>query len=182
VIRRLFAVIAVALLAASLAACGAEPEGSAIAPQSAELERLRKADPDASRLLPGGLKRFESELAANRGTPIVVNQWASWCGPCKAEFPYFQRLAKEYAGRVAFLGVNSQDSAEEAGAFLAEYPTPFGHVQDFDTSVARSYGGGRAWPTTVYYDTEGKLAFLHQGVYRDEAGLRKDIERYALGG
>ena len=178
--RRL-AAAAVLSLVLTGSGCGEEAKESVIAPGRVELESLRKQDPDASRLLTGGLERFESELAARRGTPVVVNQWASWCGPCKFEFPYFQRQAKQLAGKVAFLGVNSQDSAEAATAFLAKYPTPFGHVQDPDGKVAASYGG-RAFPTTVFYDEQGKMAYIHQGAYREESDLRADIDRYALGG
>lgn len=169
-------------LIAVLSGCGQRAEPSAVPVGNAELKRLRAVDPNASRLLDGGVERYETELANLRGTPVVVNQWASWCGPCKFEFPFFQRQAKLLRGQVAFLGVNSKDSTRDAEAFLAEYPTPYGHVEDRDGDVARSYGGGRAWPTTVFYNAQGQQTYLHQGVYRTEAALRKAIDRYALGG
>ncbi|MDP9377323.1 MAG: TlpA family protein disulfide reductase, partial [Actinomycetota bacterium] len=56
-----------------------------------------------------------------------MNQWASWCGPCRYEFPFFATLARRYEGEVAFLGVNSQDSREPALKFLKRQPVPFPH-------------------------------------------------------
>ena len=130
----------------------------------------------------GGPAAFRAKLDELRGKPVVVNQWASWCGPCRAEFPYFERLAREYEGSVAFLGVNSQDAREDAAEFLAEHPVPFPHFYDRDAMIARVFRGGRAWPTTAFYGADGELEFTHQGAYRTQDDLRADIERYAIGG
>lgn len=144
--------------------------------------KLRSLERQAGQLLDGGPDAFEARVAELRGHPVVVNQWASWCGRCRYEFPFFQRLAAKYAGRVAFLGVNSQDSRGDAEAFLREFPVPFPHYYDKDGSVARLFGGGRAWPTTAFYDTAGKVVKTHLGAYATEAKLDEDIGRYALGG
>jgi thiol-disulfide isomerase/thioredoxin len=142
---------------------------------------LRALARDAGRLLDGGSDAFEARLKRLRGYPVVVNQWASWCGPCRYEFPFFQRLAAKYQGRVAFLGVNSQDSRSDAEEFLREYKVPFPHYYDKDASVARVFGGGRAWPTTAFYD-RGELVLTRPGAYASEAKLDEDIRRYAFGG
>lgn len=107
---------------------------------------------------------------------------ASWRDPCRAEFPFFARLARKYEGRVPFLGVDSQDSRADAARFLRELPVPFPHYFDDDAAVARVFGGGRAWPTTAFYTPDGKLSFFHQGAYATEAKLEEDLRRYALGG
>jgi cytochrome c biogenesis protein CcmG/thiol:disulfide interchange protein DsbE len=117
-----------------------------------------------------------------RGSPVVVNQWASWCGPCRSEFPFFQHLARRYQGRVAFLGVDSKDSRSDAEAFLKQFPVPYPHYYDEDASIARLFGGGRAWPTTAFFHPSGKLEYVHVGAYPSEEGLDADIRRYALGG
>lgn len=143
---------------------------------------LRKLVRQANQLLDGGPDAFNARLAELRGHPVVVNQWASWCGPCRFEFPFFQRLAGKYAGRVAFLGVNSQDARGDAEAFLREFPVPFPHYYDKDASVARVFGGGRAWPTTAYYTADGELAQTHLGAYATQAKLDEDLSRYALRG
>lgn len=81
---------------------------------------LRALASEAGLLLDGGSEAFEARLRKLHGYPIVVNQWASWCRPCRYEFPFFQRLAVKYEGRVAFLGVNSQDPRGDAEDFLRE--------------------------------------------------------------
>lgn len=165
--------------------------GSADDPAPASRAELRPARPasspglqeirdQAGALLEGGPEAFEARLGDLRGHPIVVNQWASWCGPCRYEFPMFQRLAARYGDRVAFLGVDSQDSREDAEDFLAEYPTPYPHYFDPDGSVARVFEGGRAFPTTVIYSAGGELVNTRLGAYPDEAELEADIRRFAL--
>ena len=111
-----------------------------------------------------------------------MNQWASWCGPCRFEFPFFQRLARQYEGRVGFLGVDSKDSRSDAAAFLKKLPVPYPHYFDPDTSVARVFNAGLAWPTTAFYTRGGRLNFVHQGAYATQAKLASDIRRYAING
>jgi cytochrome c biogenesis protein CcmG/thiol:disulfide interchange protein DsbE len=138
----------------------------------------------ANELLPGGVEAYERRIAGLRGYPVVVNLWASWCGPCLFEFPHFQRAAARYGKRVAFLGIDKQDDDEAAETFLREEPVPYPSYTDPDEEIAESIGDGaaRGLPTTSFYDRDGELAFLKQGPYDDEAELRADIERYALGG
>ena len=182
-------VAAAGLALAVLAGCGdgSTPavEGSApLADRPGKLAHpeLRALERRANRLLDGGTEAFEAQLERLRGHPVVVNQWASWCGPCRYEFPFFQRLAAKYRGRVAFLGVNSQDSRGDAEDFLDEFPVPFPHFYDKDASVARLFGGGRAWPSTAFYRADGELVKTHLGAYASEAKLEQDIRRYALDG
>ena len=140
------------------------------------------ADSRSGRLVVGGLEAYEARLDTARGRPVVVNQWASWCGPCRAEFPYFQHLARRYDGRVLFIGVNSRDSRDGANEFLGRFPTPFEHFEDPEAEIARSFRGGRAWPTTAFYTADGKLNYTHQGSYRAESDLERDIMKYAIDG
>ena len=67
-------------------------------------------------IIEGGADEFESHLAALEGYPVVVNKWASWCGPCREEMPWFQRLSARLGKRIAFLGVDSDDSSDAHGA------------------------------------------------------------------
>ncbi len=113
---------------------------------------------------------------------MVVNQWASWCGPCRFEFPFFERQADKYEGRVGFLGVNSQDNRDSAAAFLEEFPVPYPHYSDPDGSVARVFRGGRAFPTTAFYGPSGELVYTHIGGYASEAKLEEEVRKYALDG
>ena len=174
---RLGAVLAT--LALGLGACGSEPKAGAIASGPNALAQL---EGQAGRLVGGGPSALRAQVAALKGHPVVVNQWASWCGPCRFEFPFFARLAGSYSGRVAFLGVNSQDSRSEAEAFLFQMPVPYPSFFDPDADVARTFRGGQSWPTTAFYDREGKLVFTRQGGYSTQAKLDADIRRYALRG
>jgi cytochrome c biogenesis protein CcmG, thiol:disulfide interchange protein DsbE len=111
----------------------------------------------------------------------VVNKWASWCGPCRSEFPYFQALATERGKEVAFLGLNSGDLRPAAERFLADFPVPFPSYEDGDEAIARSLEGAKNYPVTIFFDARGQPAFIHQGSYRSQADLAADIDRYAVG-
>lgn len=171
------------------AACGesatepapAKPVGASAGkgPISPELRGLER---QANGILDGGPAAFGRRLARLPGKPVVVNQWASWCSACRYEFPLFQSFAREYRGRVAFLGVDSQDNRGDVAEFLREYPTPLPHYFDPEIKIARSFGGRRAWPTTAYHDAFRKLTKTHIGAFASEAKLDEDTRRFALGG
>ena len=108
-----------------------------------------------------------------------MNKWASWCGPCRLEFPFFRDQAKKHEGQISFIGVNSNDSRSDAEKFLKEEPVPYRHFDDPQLEIAASFNGVQAFPTTAFYDAKGKLAFVHQGGYASEDDLAEDIERYA---
>lgn len=133
---------------------------------------------EPSALLDGGVKAFEARLAGLKGHGVVVNKWASWCGPCRTEFPHFQNQAVKRGRAIAFLGLNSGDNRTDAGEFLAEFPTPFPSYVDPDESIAKAIGAPANYPITVFYDARGKRVFVHQGQYRTEADLAADIDRY----
>ena len=181
------AALAAALAALVLAACGGGAGGPDVGgseqfkiPEIEAEGELRRLIRKENEILDGGADAFETRLDRLRGHPVVVNQWASWCGPCRFEFPIFRRLAIKYGGRVAFIGVNSEDSRDAAETFLRDTPMPYPHYFDPDAEIARSFGGGRAWPTTAFYNSEGDLTWTHQGVYPDRAALADHIETYAL--
>jgi thiol-disulfide isomerase/thioredoxin len=121
------------------------------------------------------------KLAALRGAPVVVNQWASWCPNCKSEFPFFQREAQRYRRQVAFLGLDAEDQRADAESFLRQFPVNYPSVFDPSAQQAASLGGGQGWPTTFFIDRTGSETFLHEGAYASEALLDRDIRRYALG-
>lgn len=161
---------------------GEHPDyAKALAGSAAPLAALHR---QANELLPGGVDAYEERVAALRGYPVVVNLWASWCGPCRFEFPHFQQMAARYGKQVAFLGVDKQDSDDAAETFLREEPVPYPSYTDPDEEIAESIDGDatRGLPTTAFYDRDGELAYLKLGPYDDEAELRADIERFALRG
>lgn len=139
---------------------------------------LRGLYEDRNRLLDGGADAFKRRVAELRGYPIVVNKWASWCGPCRAEFPVFQKAAIQEAKRIAFLGVNSTDNDEQALQFMGEFPLTYPSYKDPDLRVARVFNGVGAFPTTAFYDKRGKVAYVHQGPYDSVEELLADVRRY----
>ena len=155
-------------------ACGTVPAELKGAPE--QLAALHEQGCD---LLSGGPAAFKQRLASLKGHPVVVNQWASWCGPCRAEFPHFQKLSTSLGKRVAFVGVDSMDNNGDAARFLRQYPIPYPSYKDGDGKVAQVFNGVGPLPKTIFYDESGKLAFVHVGQYANEAALRRDIKRYA---
>jgi cytochrome c biogenesis protein CcmG, thiol:disulfide interchange protein DsbE len=129
-------------------------------------------------LLGGGVSAFERRLAELKGHPVVINKWASWCNPCRAEFPAFQQLATERGTDVAFLGLNAGDSAQPARRFLGQYPVPFPSYEDPDEEIARELKAPANYPITLFLDARGKTAFIHQGGYTSKQQLAADVERY----
>jgi cytochrome c biogenesis protein CcmG/thiol:disulfide interchange protein DsbE len=141
---------------------------------------LAKLHGEANELLPGGLAAYERRIASLRGYPVVVNVWASWCGPCRFEFPVLQDLAARYGKRVAFLGVDSEDDADAASTFLESEPVPYPSYSDPDKDILDSFDGRGGLPDTAIYDRSGELVHFKQGPYTDHSELEADIKRYAL--
>ena len=140
---------------------------------------LRALYADRNQLLDGGADAFERRIAELRGYPVVVNKWASWCGPCRAEFPVFQKAAIQEARQIAFVGVDSTDNDGDARDFLAEFPLPYPSYKDPELQVARVFNGVGAFPTTAFYDRRGKVAYIHQGPYDSVEELLSDVRKYA---
>lgn len=132
----------------------------------------------AGRLLGGGRPAFRRRLAGLKGYPVVVNKWASWCAPCRTEFPIFQAEAVAEGKRVAFVGVNAGDSLQPARRFLDATPLPFPSYVDPSEKIAKSIRAPANYPITVFFDRRGRLVYIHQGGYRRRADLAADMRRY----
>lgn len=141
-----------------------------------ELAALRE---QANQIIEIDADGFEQVLADLRGTPVVINKWASWCGPCRFEFPFFQSQAVERERDVAFIGLDSNDTTDAAETFLSELPLPYPSYSDPDLELAESFDAGREFPATIFIGADGDVAHLKLGGYASEADLAADIDRYA---
>lgn len=168
-----------------LAGCGTDDpaSGPSLGEQMRQLEGAPKPLADvhaeANELLDGGPSAFRERLEQLEGYPVVVNKWASWCAPCREEFPVFQRVGAELGTEVAFLGVASNDNDEAARDFLGRYPVSYPTYTDPTLRVAAVFNATLAWPSTAFYDEHGELAYLKQGPYHEDEELVADIEEHA---
>ena len=177
------------LLAALVAGCGSTAKSEAPSQQTVTAAfkgsppQLAALHAQANQLLGGGEKAFGARLAALRGHyPVVVNKWASWCGPCQSEFPVFQQAAVALGKKVAFIGVDGKDHNGSASAFLQKFPVTYPSYTDPNENIARSIQAGTYYPQTVFFDTNGKSQFVHAGPYLSASTLEKDVRFYALAG
>jgi cytochrome c biogenesis protein CcmG, thiol:disulfide interchange protein DsbE len=133
----------------------------------------------ANRILSGGPPAFDRRLRELEGHPVVINKWASWCRPCRAEFPVFQQVATDRGKEIAFLGLNAEDKRPAAEAFLRERPLPYPSYEDPDEDIAQdALEAGKYFPMTIFVDATGKTAFIKAGEYTSRAKLEADIDRY----
>ena len=119
------------------------------------------------------------KLSDYRGKPVVLNFWASWCGPCKSEMPDFDEKYQLNADQVQFLMVNltdgSRETVETASEFIAQQGYTFPVFLDSDMSAAIAYGVS-AVPVTYLIDAEGCIVGWAQGAISGEA-LQGGIDR-----
>jgi cytochrome c biogenesis protein CcmG, thiol:disulfide interchange protein DsbE len=183
-IGTLIVVAAIAVLAITRGGNG-KPKSEA--PNSAALQKAFAGSPpvlasihdQGGELLGGGTDAFKKRLAALKGHPVVVNKWAAWCGPCRQEFPWFQSLSVKYGKSVAFLGVDSNDVTSDAKTFLKQLPVSYPSYSDPNLKIAASMNIVGAFPTTVFYNSQGKLVATHIGAYQKRVQMQQDIAKYA---
>jgi cytochrome c biogenesis protein CcmG/thiol:disulfide interchange protein DsbE len=133
----------------------------------------------ANQLLSGGTSAFAQRLDQLKGRPLVINKWASWCGPCQSEFPIFQTVATTRGTQVGFLGLDVNDVAAAAKRFLAKRPLPYPSYVDPNEHLTHSIDAPLKFaPITIFLDRKGKTAYIHSGAYTSTAQLTTDIDRY----
>jgi peroxiredoxin len=98
-----------------------------------------------------------------RGQVVMVNFWATWCGPCRQEMPHLEALHQKYSSLgFTLLGVNVEDDREGATQFLAETPVSFPVLFDPKSEVSQLYNVV-AMPSTVLIARDGTMRFIHHG-------------------
>jgi thiol-disulfide isomerase/thioredoxin len=122
--------------------------------------RIGEPAPDFRLLTPDGQV---VQLSALKGHVVVVNFWATWCGPCRQEFPEFERANREQASQeIIILAVNVGESGEKAAAYQQQMHGTFPIVLDSESAVLRQYGF-RGIPDSVFIDRNGIVRDIVQG-------------------
>lgn len=153
-------------LALALAAAGVVPSLSAAAPAG-----LKVGDPfpDLS------AAKLEGQLPADlKGKVVLVDFWASWCGPCKKSFPVMEELQKKYGPRgFAIVAVSVDEKKEAMADFLKKNPVGFAVVRDAGQKLVAA-ANATAMPTSFLLDGTGKIRYVHEGFRGTET--RKEYE------
>ena len=114
-----------------------------------------------------------------RRKAVVVNFWASWCGPCRREQPGLQALSEEYQGSAQFIGVNFKDDSAAAREYLREFGVTYPSAIDADGGIAHDFGIPYL-PATVLVDPTGELSYRLLGA-QPEARVRGYLEELLPG-
>ena len=138
--------------AAALAAFVAGTAVAAIAPSSTA--------PDFTLHTMGGPNM---RLQEQRGKVVMINFWATWCGPCRQEMPHLDRLYDKYkSSGFVLMGINVDDDTRNAAAVAAKLGVRFPVLLDTDKQVSRLYDLS-TMPSTVIVDRDGKVRYVHRG-------------------
>lgn len=158
--RRLLALVGAAVLV--LAACGGGTSKKTLSDELA-------ATP--IEMLDGGTET----LGAAKGTPVLVNFFASWCAPCVAEMPALEAVHQEYRGRVRFLGLDTQEQAADGRKLVEKTGITYPVGLDPDGTIFTAFGG-LGMPTTVLIGADGTIIEVHSGALTAET-LRAMIDK-----
>jgi thiol-disulfide isomerase/thioredoxin len=149
-------------------------------PSGADEETAGVEDPTVTNPAPEvELVNFSGEtlrLSDFEGRPVVLNFWASWCPPCIAEMPDFERVNQAVGDRVMFIGVNFQDDADQAARLAVETGVTYLLVRDPQGLIFQQFDG-LGMPTTVFIDASGSVREVVTG-QMSESQLRAKIAEY----
>ena len=101
-------------------------------------------------------------MSAQRGKPIVLNFWATWCPPCSAEVAELEEAHRQYAGQIVIVGVDQAEPAADVRAFAAQYGLTYLMPLDSQAEVSRKYAV-RSLPTTFFIDRDGVIRRIAHG-------------------
>jgi thiol-disulfide isomerase/thioredoxin len=121
------------------------------------------------------LQGGEVDLQQFRGKPLVLNLWATWCGPCRREMPVLA-VAQQAHADVQFVFLNQGETLDEVQGFLASERLALGNVLLDDDTAASTVLGVQAYPSTLFFDADGRLRELHLGELT-AAGLEHKLRR-----
>ncbi|MBL8200187.1 MAG: TlpA family protein disulfide reductase [Chromatiales bacterium] len=119
-------------------------------------------------------------LGALKGQVVLINFWATWCGPCRKEMPLLEQIQKKYAPLgFTMLGVNVEEDTRLMEAFLKDVPVTFPILLDPANGVSKLYDVS-AMPSTVIVDRKGNVRYIHQGYKPGDEGKYQDMIRQLI--
>ena len=161
--RSLLALLCLSMLASACGSSGAATRASGRLPTNPyELPEFDKAS-------------YDEMLARERGTPVLVNIWASWCGPCRQEAPLLAAASRTYGDRVRFVGVDILDERGSARDFMHASGWTYPSIYDPNGSI-RDGLGVLGQPATLFYAADGTLVKTWLGPLTEQA-LTSNLER-----
>jgi cytochrome c biogenesis protein CcmG/thiol:disulfide interchange protein DsbE len=172
--RAATAAICLALIVLA-AGCGGSGKGPTGGPSGPLLPSSATALP---RMDPATFQALLTEL---RGKPVVVNIWASWCGPCRQEGPELAAVSRAHQGQVQFVGVDIEDQVGLARKFIEQYGWTYPSVFD-STGAIRDSLGLIGQPDTLVFDAAGRRSFVSSGAITRqvlESAISKALQRGA---
>jgi cytochrome c biogenesis protein CcmG, thiol:disulfide interchange protein DsbE len=125
---------------------------------------LAIGQPAPDKVLPALDGKGEGSLAAYRGKWILVNFWASWCGPCRGEAPALETFQAQHAAdNFMVLGIDLDDAIDDARGFVAKYGLTYPQLRDGDGRERRDAYGMTGFPENFLVNPRGNLALIHRG-------------------
>jgi len=118
----------------------------------------------------------ETTLSTLKGTPVVLNFWASWCGPCSGELPYFEAVAQKSEGAIKVIAINLGESASTIQSFFGDYEPTMIVASDRNgeafADYCLAYNNTQGYiPFTLFVDSEGIVQYTKIGAFTSEAQL-----------
>jgi thiol-disulfide isomerase/thioredoxin len=170
---RLTALLAAAALAAACSSSSSLDGGRAVQSVPATNAATAALLPTDVLALPSfDFARFQELMGQLRGTPVVVNVWASWCGPCREEGPHLAAAAARYGSKVQFLGIDILDARPSARSFMEQEGWTYPSLYDERGSI-RDGLGFLGQPVTVFFDTTGRQVSSWVGPITEEILTRR---------
>jgi cytochrome c biogenesis protein CcmG/thiol:disulfide interchange protein DsbE len=136
--------------------------------------KIALGEPVPDRELPVLGGQGVGSIADYRGRWVLVNLWASWCGPCRQEAPELDRFAQRYRKRgISVLGINVQDNSDDALAFLRDYGVAYEQLRSVGDERSAAFGSTGV-PENFLVDPRGRLAFIRRGPV-DQSLLEQEV-------
>jgi cytochrome c biogenesis protein CcmG/thiol:disulfide interchange protein DsbE len=164
------------ILGLVVSGCSSEPEQSVVtlaeitgvSTDSAQIPQSGRPAPDFQFQTPEGQSTSLSEL---KGQLVLVNFWATWCGPCTYEMPFLQQFYQEHpGGEVVLLAINVQESPSQVAEFMQDRGFSFTVLLDSGADVTQRYNI-RGIPTTFFIDRDGIIQEIHVGAFQSQAEI-----------